>query len=147
MNKLLTILVSLLIVHSVCAQEAVEAYAKDENTYLKFTKEAYDPSKTYTVIRFYPQGKQPAAFEVPSRTLDVVDCEWKTQDDLDKVLTQYRIKASMSSGNLLRLDGPDYTFNTTSEHAYLVFLDNKIQVVCCGEGCRKRLSGFFAVIK
>lgn len=146
MKIVLTVLITFLIFSgtpAAIAQPAVEVYAKGENTYFKFTDDPYDSSKRYVVIQLSPAGNKPnVVSEIPPATIVVV-CEWKTPDDIGISLSNYQIRASLTETGKIRLDGPGYTLSTTSDHSYLVLLDNKPQVLCCGPDCTKRLRTFF----
>lgn len=143
MKRILSACVVVLVAHMTHAQQPVVAYAKNENTYLRFTKEDYDASKKYTIIRLSPKEKKSNPIAGLDNVANVVDCAWSSSEDLDKVLPDYGIKSTMHSNNLLQLDGPNYSVNTTSDIAYLVLLDQKIQLLCCGNECEKRLAAFF----
>lgn len=134
-----------LLVPAMQAQEAVEAYAQGENTYIRYTHEPYDAAKHYTVIMFSPEGKKAAVVAGLTQVAEVIVCEWKTPDKLNTILDEYHIEASVQPDHTLLLDGPDYRVSTTSEYACLVLVDEKIQMLCCGQECTKRLTAFFPI--
>lgn len=148
MKTVLTVLITVVIIagtRAAIAQPAFEAYAKGENTYLKFTDDPFDASKRYVVIQLSPaDNKQDTLLEI-SPAATVVVCEWRTPDDIGISLSNYHIRASLTETEKVRLEGPDYTLSTTSDHSYLVLLDNKPQLLCCGPDCTKKLRNFFKV--
>ncbi len=143
MKRIFSACVVVLVAHMAHGQQPVVAYAKNENSYLRFTKEDYDASKKYTIIWLSPKEKKSNPNAGLDNVANTVDCAWSSSEDLDKVLHDYGIKSTVHSNNLLRLDGPDYSVNATSDISYLVLLDQKIQMLCCGDECEKRLAAFF----
>jgi hypothetical protein len=143
MKNLILICLMLLIGYSLRGQEAVSAYARGKNSYLLFAKQPYDSNRTYTIICFSRAGKMDQTSATLKQFANVVTCEWNTSADADIVLSPYNIRSKETSGGNLQLDGSDFSLNTTSPLAYLVLLDLKPQLLCCGDDCDSRLRNFF----
>lgn len=143
MKYILTICLMLLVAYSVYSQEAVKAYAQGEDSFLLFSKEPYDASKNYTIVCFSQPGQVQDITATLKQFGTIVICEWLTAQDADKVLTPYNITTTVKAGRTLQLTGQEFSLNTTSPFAYLVLLDLKPQLLCCGIDCEKRLTTYF----
>lgn len=137
------IVLVLLVAKTVHAQEAVQAFASGENSFLLFTKEPCDTTQTYTVICFAGGGKRVDPIPGLEKVANVVPCVWNTEQDANAILTPYNIHATAGLGKTLQLTGSGFSLNTTSAVAYLVLLDSKPQLLCCGADCHARLNDFF----
>lgn len=147
MKKLLNIFILLALAKTAWSQEAVKAYAKDENSYLLYTKTPYDASKKYTVICFQQEGEASEAISGLTGVANIITCIWKTAADVNPITSQHNITASVNANRTLELKGIDFLVNTTSSPAYLVLLDQKLQLLCCGDDCAERLGSFFPLTK
>ena len=131
----------------------VMAYANGNDSYLRYSNKGYDAKKKYVVLKFWsekePQSeseKQDIAYlkkHLAKKDIEVVDFEWKTEEDLKKVLDKYNLTVNVINDKRVHVKNENFSVNTTSGKALIVIEDNKPFSICSGKKCESNLKGYF----
>jgi hypothetical protein len=129
------------------------AYARGNDSHLRFSTKEYDATKKYTVIKFWnanePQSEQEVqdiAYlkkHLAKKNVEVIDFEWKTEEDLKQALEKYKLEAKVTGEKRINVKGEHFTVNTTSGKALLVMEDDKPFSICSGKDCESNLKSYF----
>jgi len=139
---------------SVSAQEAVEAFAQKDDTYLLFSDKGFDKQKKYVLFNFWNADTPHADVHntefqamrqnfVGHNNIEFVDVEWETEKDIQAVLEKYQVESSVEYGKNIRLKGDQFTLNTSSTNAFFLVEDSKAAFLCSGAICGKKVKQFF----
>ena len=131
----------------------VVAYANGDDSYLRYPNKGYKADKKYTVIKFWnakePQSEkevQDIAYlkkHLSKKNIEVVDFEWKTEEDLKAALTKYNLAVKVIGEKRINVKNEHFTVNTTSGKALIVIEDQKPYSICSGKDCETNLKSYF----
>ena len=131
----------------------VMAYAKGDDSYLRYANKGYDANKKYVVIKFWSDKEPQSETEVKEmaylkkhlakKNVEVVDFEWKTEEDLKKVLDKYNLTVNVINDKRVHVKNEHFSVNTTSGKALIVIEDNKPFSICSGKKCESNLKSYF----
>lgn len=134
-------------------QSAVYAYAKGDDSYLKFSADAYSPEKKYVVIKFWNAGSalpddEKAEMEylkkyVDKKNVDLVFFPWSSGQELQQTLSKYGFSAEVINEKRISIKGENVNLNTTAGKAVLVLENGKPLSLCSGKNCGEMLKSFF----
>ena len=133
---------------------SVYASAKGDDSYLLFS-DHYEAGKKYTVFKFWNE-KDPLTEtensdlaylkkELAKKNIEVTEFQWKGKEDLESFFKKYNLSVSVLSDKRINLKAENYSLNTTSGKALLVFEDGKPLSLCSGKDCEDHLKFFFGL--
>ncbi|MGB8190741.1 MAG: hypothetical protein WCF67_02425 [Chitinophagaceae bacterium] len=131
----------------------VYAYANGDDSYLQFSADTYKADKKYVVFKLWSEKSPLTETEranitdlkkaLAGKNVEVVEFEWKNEEQLKEMMAKYGIKAKVSDDKHINLKSEHLNLNTTSGKALFVMEDDKPVSVCSGKDCEDRLKFFF----
>lgn len=138
------------------AAKAAYAYARGNDSYIRFADKSYTAGKKYIVFKLWNakealteiEKKEMEALKInlANKNAEVVYFEWNDERDLKDRLKEYNLRVKVSETNTINLKGENFNLNTTSAKALFVLEDDKPVSVCSGKNCEDYLKRFFKII-
>jgi heme-degrading monooxygenase HmoA len=130
-----------------------KASANGNNSFMLFTSDTYNAAKKYVVFKFWHQSAPLSETEqkdleelkelLGKKGFQVVVSEWKTEEDLKKLMKPFNMEISAPDGKHINLKSGSFSLNTTSSKAMYVLEDDKPISLCSGTDCEDKLKYFF----
>ena len=136
------------------AQQAVEAFAQKDDSYLLFSNHGFDKHKKYVLFNFWNSATpgtdiHNTEFQTMKQSfaghdnIEFVNVEWENEKDVQAVLEKYQIESEVEYGKNIRLTGETFTLNTSSANAFFLMENSKPAFLCSGGICGKKVKQFF----
>ncbi len=154
MKKICTFITILFLAisNSLYAQTAVHAGSRGSGIYNGPSK-TYNTANQYTVIKLWNDKESLSQTELndlaylkkhlKNKDIDVIEYEWKTEEDLRSFMSKYNFSVLMEKNNRIRFSSDNSNLVTNSNKAVFVLENNKPMSLCSGLNCEKNLKSYF----
>ena len=152
--KTFTLIFLLIICFTAPAQQVIQAFAQQDDTYLLFSDSGFDQQKKYVLFNFWNSNTPNAdihntQFQTMKQifsgneNIEFVNVQWNTNKDIQEALERFQIESNLEYGKHVRLSGDHFNLNTSSTNAFFLIEDSKAAFLCSGGVCSKKIKEFF----